>query len=49
MFSAAQVREQPMYHLIRARVLKKLGNYAEAIKTLDACLQLAKNKPTGRW
>ncbi|KAK7082681.1 Tetratricopeptide repeat protein 21B [Halocaridina rubra] len=41
-----EVREQPTYHLVRARVLKKEGQYAEAIKTLKSCLSVANTRPT---
>ncbi|XP_068223465.1 tetratricopeptide repeat protein 21B-like [Palaemon carinicauda] len=41
-----EVREQPTYHLVRARVLKKEGQYAEAIKTLKSCLSLVNTRPT---
>ncbi|CAL4107788.1 unnamed protein product, partial [Meganyctiphanes norvegica] len=41
-----EVREQPTYHLVRARVLKKQGQYEEAIKTLKACLNISNTRPT---
>ncbi|XP_071548285.1 tetratricopeptide repeat protein 21B-like [Panulirus ornatus] len=41
-----EVREQPTYHLVRARVLKKQGQYLEAINTLKACLNIANIRPT---
>ncbi|KAK3857879.1 hypothetical protein Pcinc_020970 [Petrolisthes cinctipes] len=41
-----EVREQPTYHLVRARVLKKQGQYQEAINTLKACLNIANTRPT---
>ena len=30
-----------MYHLLQAKVMKKLGNYSEALKTLDICMNMA--------
>lgn len=44
-----QVREQPTYHLVRARVLKKQGQYQEAINTLKACLNIANTRPTSEY
>ncbi|XP_027210397.1 tetratricopeptide repeat protein 21B-like isoform X1 [Penaeus vannamei] len=41
-----EVREQPTYHLVRARVMKKQGQYQEAINTLKSCLNLANTRPT---
>lgn len=41
-----QVREQPTYHLVRARVMKKQGQYQEAINTLKACLNMTNTRPT---
>ncbi|XP_035271756.1 tetratricopeptide repeat protein 21B-like [Anguilla anguilla] len=35
-----QVRELPQYHLIKARVLKKMGNIPEAIQTLKMVMSL---------
>lgn len=42
------MREQPTYHLVRARVLKKQGQYLEAINTLKACLNIANTRPTSK-
>ncbi|NXU76844.1 TT21B protein, partial [Oreotrochilus melanogaster] len=39
-----EVREHPVYHLIKAQSLKKMGELSEAIKTL----QMAKNLPAMR-
>ncbi|XP_050699357.1 tetratricopeptide repeat protein 21B-like [Eriocheir sinensis] len=41
-----EVREQPTYHLVRARVLKKQGQYQEAINTLKNCLNITNTRPT---
>ncbi|XP_069186237.1 tetratricopeptide repeat protein 21B isoform X2 [Procambarus clarkii] len=41
-----EVREQPTYHLVRARVLKKQEQYVEAINTLRSCLNIANTRPT---
>ncbi|MPC68651.1 Tetratricopeptide repeat protein 21B [Portunus trituberculatus] len=41
-----EVREQPTYHLVRARVMKKQGQYQEAINTLKACLNMTNTRPT---
>ncbi|XP_039769894.1 tetratricopeptide repeat protein 21A isoform X2 [Ornithorhynchus anatinus] len=35
-----QVRDQPLYHLIKARALNQKGDYPEAIKTLKMVLKL---------
>ncbi|XP_059173967.1 tetratricopeptide repeat protein 21B-like [Physella acuta] len=35
-----QVRDHPLYHLILARILKKQGNMAEAVKTLQMAMAL---------
>lgn len=35
-----EVRDHPMYHLIRARILKKQNNTQEAVKTLQTAMQL---------
>lgn len=43
------MREQPTYHLVRARVLKKQGQYQEAINTLKACLNISNTRPTSEW
>lgn len=35
-----EVRDRPLYHLIRARILKKQGDMAEAVKTLKLAMAL---------
>uniref|UniRef100_A0A2K6FNN0 Tetratricopeptide repeat domain 21A n=1 Tax=Propithecus coquereli TaxID=379532 RepID=A0A2K6FNN0_PROCO len=35
-----QVRDQPLYHFIKARALNKAGDYPEAIKTLKMIMKL---------
>ncbi|KAJ8418796.1 hypothetical protein AAFF_G00002950 [Aldrovandia affinis] len=35
-----QVREQPLYHLIKARALKNMGDLPEAIRTLNMVMSL---------
>lgn len=35
-----QVRNSPLYHLIKARALKKLGKTEECLKTLKAAMVL---------
>ncbi len=35
-----QVREHPVYHLIKARICKKQGDHAGAVKTLQMAMQL---------
>ncbi|XP_043922881.1 tetratricopeptide repeat protein 21B-like [Protopterus annectens] len=42
-----QVREQPLYHLIKARALKKMGNIPEAVKTLKIIMSLPGMKRVG--
>ncbi|KAE8595622.1 hypothetical protein XENTR_v10015818 [Xenopus tropicalis] len=39
-----KVRERPLYHLIRARVLRKTGELQEAIKTLKMTMSLQEMK-----
>ena len=41
------MRDHPVYHLIKARILKKQGDMAEAIKTLQIAMQLQGVKRTG--
>lgn len=50
-----EVREHPLYHLIRARILKKQGDLAEAVQTLKMAMALPgvksktpMNKKTGK-
>lgn len=35
-----QVRDHPVYHLIKARIQKKQGDHAEAVKTLQLAMVL---------
>ncbi|KAH9507420.1 Tetratricopeptide repeat protein 21B [Bulinus truncatus] len=42
-----QVRDHPLYHLILARILKKQGNMADAIKTLQMAMTLPGVKKSG--
>ncbi|XP_069791436.1 tetratricopeptide repeat protein 21B isoform X2 [Narcine bancroftii] len=42
-----EVREHPLYHLIRAQTQKKMGNVQEAIKTLQIAKGLPAMKKTG--
>ncbi|XP_033124188.1 tetratricopeptide repeat protein 21B-like [Anneissia japonica] len=35
-----EVREMPIYHLIKAKTLKKKGDYEECVKTLQAAMNL---------
>ncbi len=35
-----QVRDHPLYHLIKARILKKQGDMAEAVRTLQMAINL---------
>uniref|UniRef100_H3ARN0 Tetratricopeptide repeat domain 21A n=1 Tax=Latimeria chalumnae TaxID=7897 RepID=H3ARN0_LATCH len=42
-----QVREHPLYHLIKARALKKLGAITEAIKTLRMVMSLPGMRKSG--
>ena len=35
-----EVREMPLYHLIKARTQKKMGQNAECVKTLQAAMAL---------
>ncbi|CAH2281962.1 tetratricopeptide repeat 21A [Pelobates cultripes] len=39
-----QVREHPLYHLMKARILKKKGELGEAIKTLQMTMKLPEMK-----
>ena len=43
-----QVREHPLYHLIKARILKKQGEHEEVSKTLQIAMQLPGVKSKGR-
>lgn len=42
-----QVREYPLYHLIKAQSQKKMGEIAEAIKTLHMAMSLPGMRRTG--
>lgn len=42
-----QVRDHPLYHLIKARILKKSGDSAEAVKTLQMAMVLPGVKTSG--
>ena len=42
------MREHPLYHLIKARILKKQGDVAEAAKTLQIAMQLPGVKNSGK-
>ncbi|XP_041371664.1 tetratricopeptide repeat protein 21B-like [Gigantopelta aegis] len=42
-----EVRDHPVYHLIKARILKKQGDMAEAVKTLQLAMLLPGVKRTG--
>ena len=54
-----EVREMPLYHLIKARTQKKMGQNAECVKTLQAAMALPGVKkrsklygniiPLGEW
>lgn len=43
-----QVRDHPLYHLIRARILKKQGDVADAVKTLTMAMSLPGVKTSGK-
>ncbi|KAK6182507.1 hypothetical protein SNE40_010181 [Patella caerulea] len=43
-----QVRDHPLYHLIKARILKKQGATAEAVQTLQLAMVLPGVKTVGR-
>ena len=43
-----QVREHPLYHLIKARILRKQGEVQEAAKTLQIAMQLPGVKSSGQ-
>ena len=43
-----QVREHPLYHLIKARILRKQGEVQEAAKTLQIAMQLPGVKNSGQ-
>ena len=43
-----QVREHPLYHLIKARILKKQGEHDEVAKTLQIAMQLPGVKSKGQ-
>ncbi|XP_063424970.1 tetratricopeptide repeat protein 21B-like [Mytilus trossulus] len=43
-----QIKDHPLYHLIKARILKKQGDLAEAVKTLQLAMVLPGVKITGR-
>lgn len=47
MLSFMQVRNSPLYHLIKARALKKLGKHEECLKTLKAAMSLPALKQSG--
>ena len=42
-----QVRDHPLYHLIRARILKQQGESAEALTTLQMAMALPGVKTSG--
>ncbi len=43
-----EVRDSPLYHLIKARVHEQLGENEESLKLLEAALKLPGVKPDGR-
>lgn len=43
-----EVRDSPLYHLIKARILKKQGEHADAVKTLQMAMTLPGVKTLGR-
>ncbi|XP_078334494.1 tetratricopeptide repeat protein 21B-like isoform X3 [Crassostrea virginica] len=43
-----EVRDHPLYHLIKARILKKSGDSAEAVKTLQMAMVLPGVKTSGK-
>ena len=43
-----QVRDHPLYHLIRARIFRKQGDIAEASKTLQLAMTLPGIKTAGK-
>ncbi|XP_048728803.1 tetratricopeptide repeat protein 21B-like isoform X2 [Ostrea edulis] len=43
-----EVRDHPLYHLIKARILKKSGDSAEAVKTLQMAMALPGVKAAGK-
>lgn len=43
-----EVRDHPVYHLIKARILKKSGDSAEAVKTLQMAMTLPGVKASGK-
>lgn len=43
-----EVRDHPLYHLIKARILKKSGDSAEAVKTLQMAMTLPGVKAAGK-
>ncbi|XP_061174848.1 tetratricopeptide repeat protein 21B-like isoform X2 [Saccostrea echinata] len=43
-----EVRDHPLYHLIKARILKKSGDSAEAVKTLQMAMALPGVKSAGK-
>jgi hypothetical protein len=43
------VRDHPLYHLIKARILKKSGDSAEAVKTLQMAMTLPGVKAAGKF
>ncbi|XP_046549679.1 tetratricopeptide repeat protein 21B-like [Haliotis rubra] len=43
-----EVRDHPLYNLIKARILKKQGDHAEAVKTLQMAMILPGVKTTGK-
>lgn len=53
--SWSQVREMPLYHLIRARAQKKMGQLDDCVKTLQTAMNLSgvkkrcKYDPSNTW
>ncbi|KAK3106370.1 hypothetical protein FSP39_018677 [Pinctada imbricata] len=43
-----EVRDHPLYHLIKARILKKSGEMADAVKTLQIAMALPGVKKSGK-
>ena len=44
-----QIKDHPLYHLIKARILKKQDDMAEAVKTLQLAMALPGVKMTGTF
>ena len=44
-----QIKDHPLYHLIKARILKKQEDMAEAVKTLQLAMALPGVKMTGTF